>query len=235
MGRYLLKFSKEDRLKYISHLDLLRLFQRAFKRAKIKLRYSQGYNPHARIAFALPLSLGFESSAEYMEFETDIEYTVENIKNKLSEQMPKGIGILSCTTMKETGKTPIAAVLDFATYRVVYKGCHEEVENIAEGIPSFLKQEKIMNIKFSKKKRKNVESDIRPHIHSITSVKGDDKITLSIMLRTGSRGNLNAEILIEELCKFLDMEYDRTKWSFRRTEMYYQNGKDMISLNDFEG
>lgn len=70
MGRYLLKFSKEKNLKYISHLDLLRVFQRAFKRAHIRLRYSQGFNPHAKIGFGQPLSLGSESTGEYMEFET---------------------------------------------------------------------------------------------------------------------------------------------------------------------
>ena len=53
----ILKFTKEKRLKYISHLDVLRLFQRAFKRAGIKLSYSKGYNPHAKVGFALPLSL----------------------------------------------------------------------------------------------------------------------------------------------------------------------------------
>lgn len=235
MGRYLLKFSKEDRLKYISHLDLLRLFQRAFKRAQIKLRYSQGYNPHARIAFALPLSLGFESEAEYLEFETETDYTPEDAADRLKAQMPLGLGIISCTSMAETSKTPVAAALDFASYKVVFKGSQDDVEKIAGSVQMFLKQEKIMNVKFSKKKKKDVESDIRPHIHSITTVKGEGKITLSMMLRTGSRGNLNAEILVEELCRFCEIPYDRAQWSFRRTEMYYEKGRSMVPLSEFKG
>ena len=62
MGRYLLKFTKEGNIRYISHLDLLRVFQRAMKRAGISLRYSQGFNPHAKISFAHPLSLGYSST-----------------------------------------------------------------------------------------------------------------------------------------------------------------------------
>ncbi|MBR5228378.1 MAG: TIGR03936 family radical SAM-associated protein [Firmicutes bacterium] len=235
MGRYLLKFSKEDRLKYISHLDLLRLFQRAFKRAQIKLKYSQGYNPHARIAFALPLSLGFESGAEYMEFETEIDYPAAEALKMLQAQMPAGLGILSCTDMAETSKTPIAAALDFASYKVVFKGTTENMTKVVEGIRPFMKQEQIMNKKFSKKKKKEVESDIRPHIHSITTVKGDDKVTLSMMLRTGSRGNLNAEVLVEELCKFCEVPYERAEWSFRRTEMYYEKGRNLVELSQFKG
>ena len=235
MGRYLLKFSKEDRLKYISHLDLLRLFQRAFKRAQIKLKYSQGYNPHARIAFALPLSLGFESGAEYMEFETEIDYTTEEAAERLKSQMPAGLGIISCTSMAETSKTPVAAALDFASYRVIYRGADDYMKKIASAIQPFMKQEHIMNVKFSKKKKKNVESDIRPHIHSITSISGEGKVTLSMMLRTGSRGNLNAEILVEEYCRFCGVQYERSEWSFRRTEMYFEKGRNMIPLSEFKG
>ena len=58
MSRYVIKFSKEGNIRYISHLDLLRLFKRSFKRVGIKLQYSQGFNPHPKMSFAQPLSLG---------------------------------------------------------------------------------------------------------------------------------------------------------------------------------
>ena len=96
MGRYLLKFSKENNLKYISHLDLLRVFQRAFKRAHIRLRYSQGFNPHAKIGFGQPLSLGSESTGEYMEFETVEDRAGGEYLTALSGCMPDGIRLLLC-------------------------------------------------------------------------------------------------------------------------------------------
>ena len=70
MSRYVVKFYKEGVLRYISHLDLLRLFKRSFKRVDIKLQYSQGFNPHPKMSFAQPLSLGYDSRGEYLEIET---------------------------------------------------------------------------------------------------------------------------------------------------------------------
>ena len=68
--RYVLKFTKSGYVKYISHLDLLRLFKRAFKKTGLTLKYSQGFNPHPKMGFAQPLSLGYSSICELIEYET---------------------------------------------------------------------------------------------------------------------------------------------------------------------
>lgn len=236
MARYILKFTKEDRLKYISHLDVLRLFQRAFKRAEIKLRYSQGYNPHAKVGFALPLSLGFESSGEYMEIETEPVYEPSDITERMNAIMPAGIEIIACSALAETSKTAVAAALDFASYKVLYHGSAEDAEKLEKAVKPFMKQEKIINVKFSKKKKKNIESDIRPHIRSVTTVKTGAGLLFSLMLATGSRGNLNPETLAEELCRFARVEYSRPEWAYRRIEMFYLEGRnDMIPLSEFKG
>ena len=70
MNRYFMIFSKTGYIKYISHLDMLRLFKRAFKRTGIALEFSHGFNPHPKMGFAQPLSLGYTSLGEYIEFET---------------------------------------------------------------------------------------------------------------------------------------------------------------------
>ncbi|MDR3295942.1 MAG: TIGR03936 family radical SAM-associated protein, partial [Clostridiales Family XIII bacterium] len=67
--RYLVKFKKTDNMIYISHLDMQRLFHRTMKRLQINLRYSSGFNPHPKLSFAQPLSLGHASTSEYLEFE----------------------------------------------------------------------------------------------------------------------------------------------------------------------
>ena len=70
MFKYVMTFSKTGTICYTSHLDLMRMFKRAFKRGGIKLAYSQGFNPHPKLGFAQPLSLGYEGMKELMEFET---------------------------------------------------------------------------------------------------------------------------------------------------------------------
>ena len=215
MGRYILKFTKEKRLKYISHLDVLRLFQRAFKRAGIKLSYSKGYNPHAKVGFALPLSLGFESSGEYMEIETELDYKEDEIKDGLNAIMPDGIEITACGRLAETSKTAVAAVLDFASYKIFFSGVADDAQKLESAVKPFMKQESIITVKFSKKKKKNIESDIRPHIRSVTTVKTGGGLLFSVMLATGSRGNLNPEVLIDELCRFAGVDYSRPQWAYR--------------------
>lgn len=235
MSRYLLKFGKKGNLKYISHLDLLRLFQRGFKRAHIKLKYSQGFNPHAKIGFALPLSLGFESEGEYMEFETDETYDTEDIKARLKSCMPKGLKVYECGMLTETSKTAVAAALEYASYIVIFRGDEQKADIIDSRIKSFMDQKEIISVKFSKKKKKEIESDIRPHIKSVNSIKGKEGLTLSLMLKTGSMGNLNAETLCEELCRFCGIEYERSEWSFTRTEMYFSAKKNLKPLTEFKG
>ena len=71
MSKYAIVFSKTGYIRYTSHLDLLRLFKRAFRRAGIPVAYSHGFNPHPKMSFAQPLSLGYAAEEELLEFETE--------------------------------------------------------------------------------------------------------------------------------------------------------------------
>ena len=94
MPRYVMKFSKGGYTKYISHLDLLRVFKRAFKVMGLDIRYSQGYNPHPKMGFAQPLSLGYSSRAEYLEFETVDPHDPKEILDLFSGKLPEDVEIL---------------------------------------------------------------------------------------------------------------------------------------------
>ncbi len=236
MARYLLKFGKTENLKYISHLDLLRLFQRGFKRADIRLRYSRGFNPHPRIGFAHPLSLGFESIGEYMEFETDEDYADETVVERLTANMPTALKVYGCRRLAEISKTSAAAALEYASYLAVFRGKAEERELIDSSIKRYMAQEEIVITRFSKKRGMDIQADIRPDIHSVTSVMGADRLTLSAMLKAGSMGNLNPETLVESVCGFCGCGYDRKLWSFMRTEMFFsENKRNLLPLSEFKG
>ena len=87
-------FTKKDRAKYISHLDLYRAMQRAFKRAKLPVWYTQGYNSRLYLNFALALSLGFESSCEIMDFRIVDDIPLEELEERLKKVMPEGLNIV---------------------------------------------------------------------------------------------------------------------------------------------
>ena len=94
-------FKKTGRAKYISHLDLNRCMLRIFRRSKLPVWYTEGFNPHPYYSFALALSLGFESDCEIMDFNiTDDNMPLSVIKDRLNEVMPEGMGIVDIVPQK---------------------------------------------------------------------------------------------------------------------------------------
>lgn len=93
MDKLRLSFKKTGRAAYISHLDLMRVMQRSFDRAGVKLRYSEGFNPHALISICLPMSVGVESVCELMDFRVAEDYDLDELPGRLSAAMPGGIAV----------------------------------------------------------------------------------------------------------------------------------------------
>ena len=91
-----LLFEKTGNAIWVSHLDLMRLFQRAFKRAGLPLTHTQGYNPRPSVSIALPLSVGIESSCELLDFDLDgnMAFTCEEIKERLNAALVAGVRVL---------------------------------------------------------------------------------------------------------------------------------------------
>jgi len=94
MDNLRLRFSKTGRAVYLSHLDLMRTMQRAFLRAAMPLKYSEGFNPHAQISFALPLSVGTASYCELMDFKLRDYMSLSEVPYRLNRALPEGISVL---------------------------------------------------------------------------------------------------------------------------------------------
>jgi len=93
MQRLRIRFSRGEELKYISHLDLIRLWQRALNRADVALAYSEGFNPHPRISLALPLALGVTSESELMDIVLEKFTSPHTFTSSVTPQLPRGIAI----------------------------------------------------------------------------------------------------------------------------------------------
>lgn len=87
-------FEKAGKAKYISHLDLLHTFQRVFVRAGVKIRHSEGFNPHPKISIALPLSVGQESGCELLDFALLSDIALSEVPDRLNAFMPEGLRVL---------------------------------------------------------------------------------------------------------------------------------------------
>ncbi len=115
------KYSKKGEAKYISHLDLMVSFNRALRRAKIPMAYSQGFNPHPKMSFGPPLAVGFESETELMDIELTIYSELSTMIKNLSREMPPGIGILEGQEMPLVIKS-LSASINGAVYQVAVEG-----------------------------------------------------------------------------------------------------------------
>lgn len=101
MYKYRAQLTKGDEIRYISHLDYAGVMERAIRRAKLPAAYTEGFNPHLKMSFASPLSLGVTSDAEYMDFELTKPLCQPEIFDKLSGALPPGIRLIKLKPVKE--------------------------------------------------------------------------------------------------------------------------------------
>ncbi|MFV0516813.1 MAG: TIGR03936 family radical SAM-associated protein [Aminipila sp.] len=225
MAKYVLKFSKEGFFKYTSHLDLLRLFKRSFKRVDIKLAYSQGFNPHPKMGFAQPLSLGYSSIAEILEFETIKPMEATEIKEKLDAIMPTGLKIMDCTEYMLEGKS-LAALTVSAEYLIGIPCEENALRNmeIKEACESFLAQKCIIVQKRQKKSKQMADVDIKNKIIKLDFSYLNNQLIISTLLDAGSESNLSPELLIDAIIRFFDLEVSRYNIEVMRKKINFSNG-----------
>jgi len=117
MHRLRLKFARGEKLKFLSHLDLMRLWERALRRAGLPPAYSEGFSPHPRISLAAPLAVGITSQAELMDVFLDRRISPGLFSQKVSSQLPEGIEILEVTAAR-LDEPSLQSRVRFAEYAV---------------------------------------------------------------------------------------------------------------------
>lgn len=220
MAKYILTFSKTGTICYTSHLDMMKMFKRVFKRAGIKQSYSQGFNPHPKMTFAQPLSLGYWGLGELLEFETEEDYSAEFIKNTLVPLMPEGIVITDCVTAEPSKKT-LAAKTEAAEY-IIAVPLHEALEMDPSQVhEKYMGQEKILTYKKQKKKKELAEVDIKPMIRDISFVVEEETLFITAFLDSGSTSNLSPELVITTLIECLGLNTDRSEVQVMRRKIVF--------------
>ncbi|MBR5808737.1 MAG: TIGR03936 family radical SAM-associated protein [Clostridia bacterium] len=196
MSNYVLKYSRDERVKYISHLDFIRTFHRTVRRAGLLMSFSQGFNPHPVMTIAMPLSVGVTSDSEYIKIGFQEDYAETEIMEKLNKAFPVGFKILAAR--KTEGKELDFAKLDRAIYDVELEWSGNSFD-----AQKFLGNKELTVMKKSKSGEK--EADIRPYIHEfqVTS-QSDDKMTITMCLASGNNYNLKPDTVISAMEKYTD-------------------------------
>lgn len=200
MERLLIKITKTDEAKFISHLDTMRTFHRALRRASLPVSYSKGFNPHPSISVAAPLSLGVASIGEYIDVDFDNFVDEKEVKEKLNESLPLGMRVLNVQYIKEKRLAAMAAV-EGAKYTVRMEHRVKSKENCENYISSILSSKEIIKAKKTKKGIRDV--DVRPLIIDLKLAEfNNEELEIEAFVKAGSNGSLSMEILSSILKDF---------------------------------
>ena len=207
------KFRKYGTLKFIGHLDVMRYFQKAIRRADLDVCYSEGFSPHMIMSFASPLGVGLTSDGEYMDIRVNTSPSSQEALARLNETMAEGMEIVSWKQLPSDSKNAMSVVAA-ADYEVrFHTGCQPK-EGWQEKFRQFLSQEQIWVNKKTKKGEKTL--DIKPWIYQCEG--SDDGIFMQVS--AGSVHNLKPELLIQAFSLWSGLEIPSFSLLIHRKEIY---------------
>lgn len=209
-----IKFAKYGVMKFIGHLDTMRFFQKAIRRAGIDVKYSEGFSPHQIMSFAAPLGVGVESYGEYMDLEVLSMAGTEEIKRALNQVMVDGVEILSVTLLPDHAKNAMASV-SAASYRLHMKEGRFPVNDLTSSIQDFYGQR---TIPYTKETKKNViELDLKQGIYEMSA---DEEGRIQMLVNASSSGNIKPSMVLETFCQFAGLDILPSACQVTRLETY---------------
>lgn len=224
-----IKFSKQGPVKFIGHLDVMRYFQKAMRRAEIDIKYSEGFSPHQIMSFAAPLGVGLTSLGEYMDIEVNSMDDCQTMTDRLNDVMAEGIHIISCHKLTDQAKNGMALVAA-ADYTLTFREGKEPEDTAAfyKGLADFYSQDHIVILKKTKKGEREV--DLKPLIYELRAE--NDRIFMK--LSTGSTDNLKPELVMEAYDNWRGSKCPDFAFQVQREEVYGNVGseeeKELIPL-----
>ena len=191
-----LLFSKTGRARYISHLDLMRTFQRAFARAGIPIKHTEGFHPHPFVSIALPLSVGYSSQCEILEFSLLDGVAAEAVPGRLTAAMPEGIVVHQCYPAQRKLKelACVNYIMNFEYQEGRPQACEPAIQELL-GSESLVVQKKS-----NKSKKGYTEVDLIPLIRRWNLECQSDTMTLDAVLSAQNPG-LNPELIRAAFCQ----------------------------------
>ena len=211
MSKLRLLFIKEAQASYISPLDLLRTFQRAFPRTELDIKHSQGYHPHPIISIVLPLPVGQSSDCELLDFEVTQDTDGCGIAEKLNTGMPSGLRVLDCYPATRPVRD-----LAFLRADVTFEYDNGVPADAAEAITALLRRPELVIQKRTKRKDL-ADVDIAPMIKEVSFTAGEGACTGTVTVQAQNPG-LNPQLLEKAIARYLpELAPDFTR--IRRREL----------------
>lgn len=229
--RYLIKFTKEGTIKFISHLDLMKSLQRVILRSELDMEYSKGFHPHMALSIAQPLSVGVSSVGEYMDIVLKEPMDEKEILERLNRNTLIGVKFLEAKSIEvipNVKKVPQAmAMVDESTYIIKIK--YNDTKKVEEELENLLKASQ-WEITKTNKKGEEKTVNIRPMIKEIKFWVKDDYLVLNTRVSCGSREHLNTEFLVNYIKENTTNVNKDAFVDIHREEMYAYKNEKLLPL-----
>lgn len=216
-----IRFRKYGVMKFIGHLDIMRYFQKAMRRAEIDICYSEGFSPHQIMSFAAPLGVGVTSDGEYMDIEVNSSASSEASMSRLNDAMVEGVEITGYVRLPDHAK-PAMSIVAAADYEVFFKDGYElpaSFEELAAGVEThFNSQKEVIITKKTKKSEKQM--DLKQLVYEFRVCVAEDRPYFYLMLSTGSADNLKPELVIETLLAAMGKAFLPEALQIHRKDVY---------------
>lgn len=195
--RMLIRMGKRERLRFISHLDLQRFYQRALNRTGLPIAYSQGFNPHPVMSFGSALAMGWTSEYEIVDVKLAVPIGRKRAEDAMRAALPDDLPVLQLKMVDDRHPAPMAQV-KMSEYRITVEGSAREA--ILSAVPGFLAEESVMAIRKTKSGEKQV--NIRPLAVDLRIEEG----VLYARLMLTERDTLKPDLLINVLAERAGIE-----------------------------
>ena len=221
-----IKFAKTGSMKFIGHLDVMRYFQKAMRRAEVDIAYSEGFSPHQKMSFAQPLGVGLTSSGEYFDIEANSTQSSQEMIKRLNAVMVEGMEVLDYKRLPDDSKNAMASIYA-ADYNVVFREKYKPDIDIKTEFEKFMSQDTITIVKKTKKSEREI--DIKEFI---LDYKVDQEV---IFLKTNasSGNNLKPDLVMKAFVEYEGIEYNKFMIMLERLDLYGYENEKFISLNDY--
>lgn len=222
-----IKFRKWGSMKFIGHLDMMRYFQKAIRRANIDICYSEGFSPHQIMSFAAPLGVGITSDGEYFDIEVNSSFSTEEAMKRLNAAMVEGVEVTGYVRLPDNAKTSMAIVAA-ADYRLSVKEGYSSPLSAAEWANSikeyFTDAKSFVIVKQTKKSEREV--DLKPLVYEFKVKEDESGPVFFLKVSTGSIDNIKPELVLASLYEKCGLSYDENAIQIHRLEVYARDEQE---------
>ncbi|NNG67420.1 TIGR03936 family radical SAM-associated protein [Caldanaerobacter subterraneus] len=217
MKRLRSKYTKGEEVKFISHLDLLRVIQRALRRANIKVAFSQGFNPHPRISFGPALMVGATTEGDYMDVDVEEDISPHEFKERMNEVLPSGIKIVE--VFEVDVRDSLSSRIKGADY-LVEVFLKKEVKGLEEAVKRFMAKDTIEIEKETKKGKKLV--DLKSYLEEFYLIDmNGERAKFYVKMKLGE-GSPNPFHLLKAFNEYIGDAFDLEYYKIHRKNMFLE-------------